>query len=110
MMSKSKLLPYIAIGALVGAAISMFDKTTRQQTVEATKKLKETVSYYSENTDELQNLIDTKMDQVQSLYTSANDNLNDIIAQAEDVKTLPSTIQSLLTETKDVFLKRGKEA
>ena len=32
-MAKSKLLPYVAIGAIVGAAISMLDKTTREHTI-----------------------------------------------------------------------------
>ena len=50
---KSKLLPFIAIGAVVGAAISMLDKKTRDHTVDTAKKAKETVTYYAENRDEL---------------------------------------------------------
>ena len=40
-MTKSKLIPAIIIGAAVGAAISMFDRATREHTVETAKKAKE---------------------------------------------------------------------
>ena len=102
-MGKSKLLPLIALGALAGAAISMFDKATRDHTIATTKKAKENVSYYAENRDELQILIDAKVEQAQTFLNTASDNITSLLAQAEDAKTLPSTIQSLLTETKDAF-------
>ncbi|MEK4230775.1 YtxH domain-containing protein [Solibacillus sp. FSL H8-0538] len=108
-MGKSKLLPFIALGALAGAVVSMFDKSTREHTIESTKKVKETVSYYVENREELQNLIETKVEQAQSFYTNTSENYNSLMSKAEDALTLPSTIQSLLTETKDAFLSNEKK-
>lgn len=103
MKMKSKLLPFIAIGAVVGAAISMLDRQTREHTIETSKKVKETVSYYAANTDELQQLIEDKVGQAQSFYAAASENATALLAQAEDAKTLPATIQSMVTETKDAF-------
>ncbi|KYG91344.1 MULTISPECIES: hypothetical protein [Metasolibacillus] len=102
---KSKLVPAIIFGALAGAALSMLDKQTRQHTIETSKKVKETVSYYSQNRDELQELIETKMEQAQSLYADVTNNIASIMEHVDDAKTLPNTVKSLVTETKDAFSK-----
>ncbi|MEK4627150.1 MAG: YtxH domain-containing protein [Solibacillus sp.] len=103
---KSKLLPFIAIGAVVGAAISMLDKNTRDHTVETTKKVKETVTYYAENRDELVSLIETKLEQAQTVYSSVNENVQSLMQNGNDLKTLPSTIQSMVSETVEAFTKK----
>lgn len=104
-MVKSKLVPAIVIGAVVGAAISMFDRTTREHTVEAAKKAKETITYYAQNSDELMQLVESKTAQVQSLYNSSQENISSLLGNltVEDAKSLPATIMSLVTETKDAF-------
>lgn len=105
-MMKSKLLPFIAIGAVVGAAISMLDKQTRQHTVETTKKVKDTVTYYAENQDELLALVESKMEQVQTFYGSVNDSVQSIMQNGNDLKSLPATIQGMVSETVDAFSKK----
>lgn len=102
---KSKLVPAVVLGALVGAAISMFDKQTRTHTIATTKKVKDNVTYYAQNRDELQNLIETKVGQAQSLYSLAEQNVTSIMEKVEDAKTLPTTITSLVSETKEAFSK-----
>lgn len=102
---KSKLVPAIILGALTWAAISMFDKQTREQTIETSKKAKDTVVYYAQNRDELKTLIETKIDQAQTLYTSASTNMDAIMKQLDDAKTLPETVMGLVSETKQAFSK-----
>lgn len=109
-MTKSKLIPAIVIGAAVGAVISMFDRTTREHTVESAKKVKETVTYYAQNTDELQQLVDTKIGEVQSFISTAEQNINSFTGKANGTTSLPETIVSLISETKDAFSKDNKEA
>lgn len=108
MKMKSKLVPFIVIGAVVGAAISLLDRQTREHTIETSKKVKETVSYYATNTDELQQIIEDKVGQAQSFYSAASENVTALLAQTEDAKTLPTTLQSMLTETKDAFFPKEK--
>ncbi len=109
-MAKSKLLPAVLLGALTGAVISMLDKNTRQHTMETSKKVKETVMYYAKNTDELVQLIETKAEQAQNLYSSAQKNMESIMSQVEDAKALPDTIMSMVTETKEAFTKPDTKA
>lgn len=103
---KSKLLPFMAIGAIAGAVISMFDKQTRNHTVETTKKMKDTVSYYAENRDELLALVESKVEQAQDIYGSVNNNLQSLIENGNDLKSLPTTIQSMVSETMAAFSKK----
>ncbi|WP_413363651.1 YtxH domain-containing protein [Lysinibacillus sp. 3P01SB] len=109
-MAKSKLIPAVLLGALTGAVISMLDKNTRQHTIETSKKIKETVTYYAQNSDELVQLIETKVEQAQNLYSSAQKNIDSIMSQVEDAKALPDTVMSMVTETKEAFTKPNTEA
>lgn len=109
-MTKSKLLPAILLGALTGAVISMLDKNTRQHTVDTSKKVKETVTYYAKNSDELVQLVEAKVEQVQTLYSSAQKNMDSIMSQVEDAKALPDTIMSMVSETKEAFTKPDTKA
>ena len=108
-MAKSKLIPAVLLGALTGAIISMLDRETRQHTIDTSKKIKETVTYYAQNSDELLRLVETKVEQAQTLYSSAQKNMDSIMAQVEDAKALPETIKSMVVETKEAFAKPETE-
>lgn len=105
-MAKSKLVPAILVGAAVGAVISLFDKNTREHTLQTATKMKETVSYYAQNREELQSLIETKVHQAQSLYQTAENNIQSFMGKEGAGQSLPETITALLTETKDAFSNR----
>ena len=108
-MGRSKLLASIVVGATVGAAISMLDRTTREKTIASTKRISETVSYYAANREELQELIQEKVIATQSLYESASKNVNMLIEKADGFKELPSTIQEMVSDTKTAFSSPDKE-
>jgi gas vesicle protein len=105
-MVKSKLVPAILVGAAVGAVVSMFDKATRDHTVQTATKVKETVSYYAQNREELQTLIESKVQQAQKFYNSAEQNIQLFMGNNESGQSLPETITSLLSETKEAFSKK----
>ena len=105
-MAKSKLLPYVAIGALIGAAISMLDKTTRDHTISTVKNATDTVKYYAQNRGELEDLIASKVEQAQAVYTNNQEMINPIITTAQDAKVLPDTLLGMVSETKEAFSKK----
>lgn len=104
-MSQSKLCKAMITGALVGAVVSMFDRKTREHTIETTKKVKDTVVYYAKNRDELQNLINEKLETAIKVYENASENINYIVEKIDEVKEIPGTVQSLVSETKEAFSK-----
>ena len=55
-------------------------------------------------------LVETKVEQAQSVYASTQQNLTSFMTKVEDAKSLPETIMSLVTETKDAFTKQSPDA
>lgn len=108
-MGRSKLLASIVVGATVGAALSMFDRTTREKTIASTKKMKEAISYYSTNREELQVLVEEKVLATKVLCESVSENVNSIIDKVDEFKELPSTIEGMINDTKSAFSLPDKE-
>ncbi|KOY81948.1 YtxH domain-containing protein [Lysinibacillus macroides] len=108
-MGQSKLLVSIVAGAAVGAALSMFDRTTREKTIASTKKMKEAISYYAANREELQVLVEEKVLAAKGLYETVSDNVNMITEKVEEFKDVPSTIQGMIDDTKSAFTLPDKE-
>ncbi len=104
-MGKSKFLKSMVAGAIIGAAISMLDRTTREHTVQNLKKARETVQYYATHREELQQMIDEKVQQVQKLYDTTQDNLSFIKDKVDEVKEIPIAVQDIVDETKTTFSK-----
>ncbi|MFJ7669334.1 YtxH domain-containing protein [Lysinibacillus sp. NPDC097195] len=108
-MGQSKLLASIVIGAAVGAAISMFDRTTRQKTVATTKRMKESVSYYASHRSELQDLLEEKVLAAKVLCDTVSENVNTLAEKVDEFKDFPSTIQGMISDTKSAFTSSDKE-
>ncbi|RUL51598.1 MULTISPECIES: YtxH domain-containing protein [Lysinibacillus] len=107
-MSESKLLKSVVIGAVAGAIISMFDRKTREHTIETTKKIKDKMIYYANNREQLQQLIEEKVDEVQELYEKASENVSLIVNTIEEVKEIPESIQHIVNDTKQAFSEQNK--
>ncbi|EAZ87779.1 YtxH domain-containing protein [Lysinibacillus fusiformis] len=108
-MGQSKLLVSIVAGAAIGAALSMLDRSTREKTIDTTKKMKEAVTYYATNREELQVLVEEKVLAAKVLCESVSDNVNTIAEKVEEFKELPTTIQSMIDDTKSAFTLSHKE-
>lgn len=99
-MAQGKLLKFTVLGAIIGAAVSMLDRNTREYTVAKTKKVTETISYYAKNRDELQSIIGEKTLTAQSLYENVSENVNRILSVKEELKDLPHTIKEMVGDAK----------
>lgn len=102
-MSQSKLLKSMIAGAVIGAALSMLDRKTREHTKDNLKKASETVQYYVKHRDELQQMIEQKVQQVQKLYETTQDNVSFIKDKIDEVKEIPVAVQDIVEETKTTF-------
>ncbi|MFE3575203.1 YtxH domain-containing protein [Lysinibacillus sp. NPDC059133] len=108
-MGRSKLLASIVVGATVGAALSMLDRVTREKTIATTKKMKEAISYYAANREELQVLVEEKVLAAKVLCEGVSENVNAIVEKVDEFKELPSTIEGMINDTKSAFSLPDKE-
>lgn len=102
-MNESKLMKCMAAGAIAGAIISMFDRKTREHTKETTKRMKDTVVYYAKNREELQQVIEQKVEAAQEVYENASKNINTIVSKLDDVKEIPASVQNIVSDTKSII-------
>lgn len=102
-MSGNKLCKGVVIGALVGAAVSMFDEETREETLKKIKKAKNSVVYYAKNREELQLLVREQIEKMQKLYEDTKENVNFIMEKLDEVKEIPGAVQEIVQDTKEAF-------
>ncbi|MDN4495042.1 YtxH domain-containing protein [Ureibacillus aquaedulcis] len=103
-MNESKLVKSIVAGAIVGAIVSMFDRKTREHTIEATKKAKDQVVYYAKNREELQQMIEQKVEAAQKIYVNTSENINAIASKLEETKKFPERVPNSYKESKSEII------
>lgn len=108
-MGSNKLGSFILGGALLGAAISMLDRSTRRQTVSSVKASFEKAMYYRENPDVVRNQFQEKKEKVQSLYEQVKGDVDYIKTQVDEIKTLTPQVKEMLSDTKEAFTESKTE-
>ncbi|RHW34750.1 YtxH domain-containing protein [Lysinibacillus yapensis] len=108
-MNESKLMKFVLVGAAAGAVISMFDRKTRENTKEKTKQMKDMAVYYAKNRDELQRMLEQKIEVAQEVYENASTNISTIISKMDDVKEIPASVQNMVSDTKNIVKNSNAE-
>lgn len=102
-MGNSKFGRFIILGAILGGAVSMFDKSTRQHVVKKTNDMTSQVSYYSKNPDVLKQKLQQQKDKYLSIYEQFSGDAAYIKSQVEELKTLTPQVKDLVVDTKEAF-------
>ncbi|HSI68006.1 MAG TPA: YtxH domain-containing protein, partial [Planococcus sp. (in: firmicutes)] len=68
-MSQNKLFTGLLVGAAVGIVVSLFDRNTRNDVMQKSKKVGSNVQYYASNKDELVTLFQEQSERMQNLYS-----------------------------------------
>ncbi|AOV06831.1 hypothetical protein [Sporosarcina ureilytica] len=108
-MGKSKFGTYIVLGALLGGAVSLLDRSTRKQLVGKSKKMFSTVRYYSQNPDALQTKIQEKMDKYDTMYEKFSEDASYIKEKVDEIKQLTPQVKELVVDTKEAFVESKDE-
>ncbi|AXH99939.1 YtxH domain-containing protein [Sporosarcina sp. PTS2304] len=102
-MGSNKLGTFIVGGALLGAAVSMLDRSTRQQTVTLVRTSFEKAMYYKENPDVMKKQLTEKKDQVQTLIEQVKGDVEYVKSQVDEIKTLTPQVKEMFADTKEAF-------
>lgn len=108
-MASNKLVPFIFSGALIGAAISLFDRTTRKQVTEKTKSLTADIRFYAKNPDVFTFKVREKKEKYQTVFEQLSGDVSYIKEQVEELKTLTPQVKELVVNTKDAFVESKDE-
>ncbi|MGG0643446.1 YtxH domain-containing protein [Sporosarcina gallistercoris] len=108
-MGNSKLGKFILLGALLGGAAALLDRTTRNSLMGTSKKAANEIQYYAKNPETLkQKLVDQK-DKFQAAYEQLSGDVSYIKEQVEELKALTPQVKELVTDTKETFADSKEE-
>ena len=108
-MGNSKFGKFIIFGALTGAAVSMFDRSTRNQLIKKSNDCITEMKFYSKNPDVLKWKLEEKKDKYQSVFKQLSGDASYIKEQVEELKTLTPQVKDLVMDTKDAFVESKDE-
>ncbi len=108
-MGESKFGKYVLFGALLGAAVSFFDRHTREQVSRKSNAILSEIGFYSKNPDILKWKLREKKEKYQSVYDQLTEDVTYIKQQVEELKTLTPQVKELVVNTKDAFVESKDE-
>ncbi|MBO0587925.1 YtxH domain-containing protein [Sporosarcina sp. E16_8] len=108
-MGNSKFGTFIIVGALTGAVVSMFDRSTRKHIVKKSNNCITGMKFYMKNPDVLKWKLEEKKDKYRSVYVQLSGDISYIKAQVEELKTLTPQVKGIVVDTKEAFVESKDE-
>lgn len=102
-MGKSKFGLFMMLGAVIGAFVSLFDRSTRDQVKRKSKNIISDVRFYSKNPDILKQKAKQKTDKIQSMYEQFSGDAMYIKEKVDELKLLSPQVKEIVVDTKETF-------
>lgn len=103
-MSQNKLLTGLLVGAAVGVIVSLFDRNTRNDVMNKSKKATSNAKYYAQNRDELVSSAKQQAEKVQNLYSRISEDAAYVGGKVNELKELTPHVKDMALETKEAFM------
>lgn len=103
-MSQNKLMTGLLVGAAVGIIISLFDKNTRNDVVQKSKKATDNAKYYASNRDELVQAFQHQAERAQNLYSRISEDASYVGSKVNELKEMSPQVKEMALETKEAFM------
>lgn len=100
-MKKNKFGLFIMLGAITGAAISLFDRTTREQVTSKSKSMVDEVSFYAKNPTVLKSKFKDEANKYRSIYEQLTDDASFVKEKVGEIKQLSPQVKELVTDAKE---------
>lgn len=109
MMSENKLGKGILYGALIGGAVTMLDRKTRDAVINKSRYVRNEIQYYSKNREELKTTIESQVEKWKAFYEQFASDATYLSQKVNEVKEITPQVKTLLTDTKDAFAQSKDE-
>ncbi|MBD8069934.1 YtxH domain-containing protein [Bacillus sp. PS06] len=101
-MSK-KMVQGMMIGALVGAAISLFDRKTREEFVENTKRVSEKTVDLIKHPQQVTSAVKENIHEVRTTFEQLSDDLRFLSSKMNELNETTPEMISMIKETQEAF-------
>lgn len=106
MANENKLFTGMMVGALIGAAVSLLDKRTRQDVISSGQKVSSTIKGYIEQPSTFKTEVKKKMDEVKETVQEVSEDLSFLNEKMKELKETTPHVVNLLQETRDRFISK----
>ena len=103
-MNQNKLMTGLLVGAAMGILVSLFDRNTRNDVMQKSKKAADNAKYYASNKDELKSAVKQQAGKMQNLYSRISDDASFVGDKVNELKELSPQVKDLAMETKEAFV------
>lgn len=103
-MSQNKLMTGLLVGAAVGVIVSLFDRNTRNDVMQKSKKVSENAKYYANNKDELKSVVQQQATKFQNLYERVSEDASYVGEKVNELKELTPQVKEMALDTKEAFV------
>ncbi|WP_033542334.1 YtxH domain-containing protein [Planococcus sp. CAU13] len=103
-MSQNKLMTGLLVGAAVGVIISLFDRNTRNDVMQKSKRVSENAKYYASNKDELKSAVQQQATRFQNLYERVSEDASYVGEKVNELKELTPQVKEMVADTREAFI------
>jgi gas vesicle protein len=98
------MLKGLLVGAAVGVIVSLFDRNTRNDVMNKSKKASSNAKYYAQHRDELVSSAKQQAEKVQNLYSRISEDAAYVGEKVNELKDLTPHVKEMALETKEAFV------
>lgn len=102
-MSENKFIKGIICGAVVGGALTMLDRKTRDSVMNKARYMRNEIQYYSKNREELKTNIQQQITKWKSVYDQFSSDATYLSEKVKEAREITPQVKTILTDTKDAF-------
>ncbi|MDY0942907.1 YtxH domain-containing protein [Priestia megaterium] len=106
MGKRNKLVEGIVIGAIIGGAISLFDKETRNSVIQGSKKLKEKTTTLIQHPELVTDTVKEKYETIRTTIEQVSEDVSFVAGKVEKLKETTPQVMEIINDTKEAFVEK----
>ncbi|WP_299848083.1 YtxH domain-containing protein [uncultured Metabacillus sp.] len=110
MANENKLLTGMLVGAVIGAAVSLLDKRTREDVIQSCKKVSSKMKGYIDQPTTLTTDVKKKIDEAKDIVQEVSDDLSFVNEKVKGLKETTPQVVNMIQETRDRFMTKREQS
>ncbi|AJI24071.1 YtxH domain-containing protein [Priestia megaterium] len=106
MGKRNKLVEGIVIGAIIGGAVSLFDKETRNSVIQGSKKLKDKTTTLIQHPELVTDTVKEKYETIRTTIEQVSEDVSFVAGKVEKLKETTPQVMEIVNDTKEAFVEK----
>ncbi|MBE5099213.1 MULTISPECIES: YtxH domain-containing protein [Priestia] len=106
MGKRNKLVEGIVIGAIIGGAVSLFDKETRSSVIQGSKKLKDKTITLIQHPELVTDTVKEKYETIRTTIEQVSEDVSFVAGKVEKLKETTPQVMEIVNDTKEAFVEK----